>query len=105
MATAYIREYGDIAVTYAKYLQAGAEPGTADQTITTSGTSAASAAFNANTKLIAISTPAAQAVACLFSQTPGATPTATVTNMRLPSNSIIFFGVRPADKVALIDVT
>jgi len=105
MATAYLREYADIAVTYGKYLQAGAEPATADQTITTSGTTAASAAFNANTRLIAISTPAGQAVACLFSATPGATPTALITSLRLPANSIVFFGVRPGDKVALIDVT
>ena len=101
MATAYIREYADVAVTYAKYLQAGAEPGLADQTVTTSASSAQSSAFNANTQFIAISTPAAQAVACLF----GANPTALVTSLRLPANSIVFFGVKPGQKVALIDVT
>lgn len=105
MATAYIREYADIAHTFSKTVQAGAEPGIADQTISTSGASAASNAFNANTRLIAISTPAAQAVACLFSATPGATPTALVTSLRLPANSLFFFGVKPGDKVALIDVT
>ena len=105
MATAYIREYADIAHTFSKTIQAGAEPAVADQTVSTSGTTAASAAFNTNTRLIAISTPAAQAVACAFSATPGATTTATVTNLRLPANSIIFFGVRPGDKVSLIDVT
>lgn len=105
MATAYIREYADVAVTFSKYVQVGAEPANADQTITTSGTTAASAAFGANTRLIAVSTPAAQAVACAFSATPGATPTATVTNFRIPANSIMFFGVRPGDKIALIDVT
>ena len=82
-------------------MQVGAEPGVADQTITTSGTSAQSAAFNANTRLLAISTPAAQAVCCLF----GASPTALVTSLRLPANSIVLFGVKPGDKVALIDVT
>lgn len=100
MATAYIREYADIAVTFSKYVQAGAEPGLADQTVTTSATSAQSAAFNANTRVICISTPAAQAVACLF----GADPTALVTSLRLPANSMIFFGVKPGQKVALIDV-
>lgn len=105
MATAYIREYADIAHTFSKTVQAGAEPAIADQTVTTSGASAASAAFNANTRVIAISTPAAQAVACLFSQTPGATPTAAITNLRLPANSLLFFGVKPGDRVALIDVT
>lgn len=105
MATAYIREYADLGVTYGKSMQAGAEPAIADQTISTSGASAASAAFNANTRMIAISTSAAQAHCCLFSATPGATPTALTTSLRLPANAIFFFGVRPGDKVALIDVT
>jgi hypothetical protein len=105
MATAYLREYADIAHTFSKTVQAGAEPAIADQTITTSGTSAASNAFDANTRVICISTPAAQAVCALFSATAGATPTALVTSLRLPANSMIFFGVKPGDKVALIDVT
>ena len=103
MATAYLREYAALGVANGA-LQAGREPATADQTITTSGTTAASAAFNTNTTFIAISTPVAQAVCCLFSATRGATPTALVTSFRLPANSIVFFGVNPGDKVALIDV-
>lgn len=98
MATAYIREYAALGLQDG--LQAGAEPSVVDQTITTSAASAASAAFNANTRFIAISTPAAQAVCALF----GADPTALVTNLRLPANSIVFFGVKPGQKVALIDV-
>ena len=101
MATAYIREYADIAVTFGKQAQCGAEPAIADQTVTTSGTSAQSSAFNTNTRLIAISTPAAQAVCVLF----GDNPTALVTSLRLPANQIVFFGVKPGQKVALIDVT
>jgi hypothetical protein len=101
MATAYIREYADIARTFARTVQAGAEPAITDQTITTSGTSAPSNAFNANTRVIAISTPAAQAVCCLF----GAAPTALTTSLRLPANSVFYFGVNPGQKVALIDVT
>ncbi len=105
MATAFIREYADVAVTFGKVAQVGAEPAITDQTITTSGTTAASNAFNANTRMIGISTPAAQAVSCLFSATRGATPTALITSFRLPANSVIFFGVHPGDIVALIDVT
>lgn len=101
MATAFIREYADIAHTFSKTVQAGAEPAIADQTVTTSGSSAQSAAFNANTRIIAISTPAAQAVCCLF----GDNPTALVTSLRLPANNMFFFGVKPGQKVALIDVT
>ncbi len=100
MATAYIREYADLAVTYSKYVQAGAEPALADQTVTTSATSAASNAFNANTRLIAISTPAAQAVCALF----GDAPVATTGALRLHENGVFFFGVKPGQKVALINV-
>jgi hypothetical protein len=103
MATAFVREYADVSLT--SRAQAPAEPALADQTITTSGTSAASAAFNTNTRTVFIATPAAQAVAVKFSPTPGATPTALVTSLRLPANSSFAFGVRPGDKVALIDVT
>ena len=104
MATAYIREYANLAVAAGNLIQAGAEPAIADQTVTTSAASASATAFNANTRVIAISTPTAQAVACKFSATPGAAVTALITSLRLPANSIFFFGVRPGDIVALIDV-
>jgi hypothetical protein len=101
VATAYIREYADIAITYSKYIQAPAEPAIADQTITTSATHAESNAFDPNTRFIAISTSAAQAHCCAF----GTAPVATTSNLRLPANSMFFFGVRKGDKVSLIDVT
>ena len=94
MATAYIREYADID-------GAPVEPALADQTVSTSGTSAQSSAFNASTAFIAISTPAAQAVSCLFALSP----TATTSKLRLPANSVFWFRVTPGHKVALIDVT
>lgn len=97
MATAYIREYQSLAGD----AQAPAEPGITEQTVSTSGSSAQSNAFNAVTNLIAISTPAAQAVCCKF----GANPTATTSHLRLPANGLFFFGVKPGQKVALIDVT
>ncbi len=103
MATAYLREYANISRTTAA--QAPDEPALADQTITTSGTTAASAAFNASTHLLAISTPAAQAVGVQFSATPGAATAAVAGSLRLPANSVFFFAVRPGDKVSLIDVT
>lgn len=94
MATAYIAEYADVDI-------APTEPRVTQQTVATSGASAQSAAFNANTCVIAISTPAAQAVACRFALSP----TAVVTDLRLPANGIFFFRVSPGQKVALIDVT
>lgn len=103
MALVEIREYADVSPVIRG--QIPQEPGLADQIITTSGTSAASAAFNANTRMIAVSSPAAQAVAYLVSATPGATPTALTTSLRLPANNLIYLGVRPGDKIAFIDVT
>lgn len=94
MATAIVREYDGIDV------QSPVEPGVTTQAITTSGTSAQSAAFDGRTMLIAISTPAAQAVAVQF----GSNPTATTSHLRLPANSLFFFRVSPGHKVAMIDV-
>lgn len=95
MATAFVREYNEIDGALP------VEPGLDQTAITTSAASAQSAAFNAKTRMIAISTPAAQAVACLF----GYNPTALVTSLRLPANSVFFFAVTAGMKVALIDVT
>jgi len=102
MANVTLREYADIAVGFSKVIQAGAEPALLDQQIVTSGASAQSAAFGANTRVIAISIPGAPTtgIACLF----GANPTALATSLRLPANSITFFGVKPGQRVALIDV-
>lgn len=102
MATAYVTEFADLAVTFGKNVQAPATPAIAEQTaITTSVDSAQSAAFNVDTRIIAISTPAAQAVGVAF----GSNPTATANSMRLPANGVFFFGVKPGHKVALIDVS
>ena len=101
MAVAYIREYAAMGITANALAQAPLEPAMADQIITTGATAAASAAFGSQTTLVAVSTPAAQAVCVLF----GSAPIAGVINLRLPSNSVFFFGVKPGDKVSLIDVT
>lgn len=94
MATAIIREYTESDIPI--------EPGLGDQAVTTSGVSAQSAAFGSTTSMIAIATPAGQAVACKF----GSNPTAlTTTSLRLPANGLFFFRVSPGQKVALIDVT
>lgn len=107
MATAIIREYADIKVLWAgRSVMAPSEPAIATQIITTSATTAPSAAFNTNTQFVGIHTPAAQAVAVEFSATAGATPTAVANGTpRLPSNSVFYFGVKSGDKVALVDVT
>jgi len=106
MSLVIVREYADIGATYGgKVVQAPAEPKIVDQAITSSATTAPSAAFNANTRMVGISTANAQAVAIEFSATPGATPTAVIgTSLRLPANGLYFFVVRQGDKLAVIDV-
>jgi len=99
MATAYLREYA--AMGLAGALPSPQEPGITTQTaISTSATSAQSAAFDANTRFVAISSPASQAVGVAF----GSNPTADANSLRLPANGLYFFGVKPGEKVALIDV-
>jgi predicted secreted Zn-dependent protease len=69
----------------------------ADQApITTSGTSAQSAAFNGDTQMIQISCDTQSAMAY------GANPTATTSNMTIPAGAFIYFKVTAAKKVAFI---
>lgn len=56
--------------------------------------------FNGNTSIIRIHTDAVCSIR--FSQSPGETPTATLDDMRLPSNYTEYFAVRPGDIVAVI---
>src|SRR3954471_7624038 len=105
MAQVIVREFANVGSVYGISAQAPAEPALADQTISTSGTTTPSSAFNTATRLLGISTPAASAVAYLVSPTPGATPTALVTSQRLPANSLVYVAVRGGDKIAFIDVT
>lgn len=72
------------------------EPAIAFQEITISGTSAASAAFNASTRFIRISGDAA------FRFRVAAAPTALATDTRMIADSAEYFGVRPGLKIAAI---
>ena len=102
MSNVTIREYADIVATYGgKVVQAGAEPAITDQAVTTSASSAQSAAFNANTRLVCIST--VTPVAVVFGVNP--TALANSTSQRIPANTMVFYGVVPGQKCALIDVT
>lgn len=68
-----------------------------DQTpVTTSGSSAQSAAINGDTKLVQISCDTQSAMAY------GANPTATTSNQTIPAGVFIYFGVAPGKKLAFI---
>lgn len=105
MAKVYITEYqrsakelfSDFVIAAA---QEGDNCGVVDQTpITTTGTSAQSAAFAPATKLVRIHTDG------IISVKFGAAPTADVNTKRMAANTTEYFGVRPGDKVALITNT
>lgn len=106
MAVVIVREYSDVASTFGGGAPAPAEPAQTDQVITTSASSAATAAFGANTRLVGVSTPAAGAVAMQVGASPGVT-TAAVANAsaRLPANAVLYFGVRPGFIMSFVDVT
>lgn len=81
-------------------VQVALTPPLVDQTaITVSVTTAASAAFGNSTGMVRISCDTT--VSAAFGA-PGATPTATTNNMRLPANVPEYFRVRPTGKVAFI---
>ncbi len=99
-ATLYISEFpngvtpvGSLVSTYTP-----PQPSIADQTVAISGTSAASAAFNAKTHVVALVCDEG----CSVSFT-GASPTATTSNFLLQQGVTYLFGVAPGGKVAAIE--
>lgn len=98
MATLYITEFSALAtkVTDAPIAQM---PPVAEQTRSISGSSAQSSAFNAATRFVQLHTDAICSIAI------GANPTATTSTMRMPADTIIYFGVTAGDKVAAITNT
>jgi len=72
------------------------EPFVAVQQVTISGTTAQSAAFNAETRYIRISGDAA------FRFRVGLDPTAVITDTRMIADAAEYFGVTPGHKIAAI---
>ena len=99
MPTLYISEfYGRAPDAQGATLPIALVPAVVDQALAIGATTAASAAFNATTRMVRLATDATCSVAF------GTTPTATVTTMRLAAGAVEYFGV-PAGgnfKVAVI---
>jgi len=100
MSTLYITEFSDMPIVAEGVPDIPMTPPVAEQVVTISGSSAASSAFNAKTRFVLISSDVVCSIA--WSATPGATPTATATNMRMPASTPLKFGVNAGDKVAVI---
>lgn len=93
MATLWIKEH------FKKPQMAGgpdiwSEPSDVEQAVMISGTSAQSAAFNAQTKFITITSDSA------FCYLVAANPTATTSSFRIAADQILTIGVEPASGVA-----
>ncbi len=102
MAKIYITEYTETAKEWAGRvpIAAALEPCVTDQTpITLSGSSQQSAAFNGATRFIMLSSDG------IFSYAVGVNPTATVDQKRVPAGQIIYVGVQPGHKIAVITQT
>lgn len=99
MSTLYITEHADQLVLVGRAVGVPREPPVAEQTVTISGTSAQSAAFNAKTKYIRIISD----VVC--SRLVGANPTATSSNTRMSADAYEFIAVNAGDKIAVITNT
>lgn len=97
MATLHVRAYDKVAAVPGQKLPVTQEPGTA-MTPVTFTTSAQSAAFGANTKLVRVIASAN----CYLEF--GVNPVATAaTGLFIPANTSHLFGVYPGHKVAAYD--
>lgn len=98
MSTLKIREYTRLGDAYPGGSVPVAQEGSAvDQTaVTFTSSSVQSAAFGANTKYIAIKADAA------FCYVIGANPVATANAIDVAAGQIIYLGVSPAHKIAVI---
>jgi hypothetical protein len=107
MATLYVTEFATVG-------QAGSPPwglenaptqvghwdgNIIEQTVAIAAGHAESAAFNARTTLIRVSTDAVCSIVI------GTTPVAAATSARMAANTVEYFGVRPGDKISVITNT
>lgn len=95
MATLWIREYEVPGNTGRGPLPIASEPGLADQNVTYS-TTTQSAAFNARTHFIAITSDAA------FHYVVGSNPTATTSALKVPADTTVHVGVKSGWKIAAV---
>lgn len=100
MAVLYISEYQEQVLDLAgRHVLAGKEPAIAEQHVAIGASSAASAAFNANTSFVRVHTDAICSI--LF----GTSPTAVATSKRMAANTTEFFGVQPGASVKVAVIT
>jgi hypothetical protein len=102
MATLYITEVqslGWVGPASNQLIHAPVMPPVAEQTVAIGSGSTPSAAFNASTRFIQVSTDEVCSIAF------GANPTATAANQRMAANEVRYFAVNPGNKLAVIQNT
>lgn len=99
MAKIYITEHTEPSLYNGGMKSVVQMPPLATQTLTSSGASQQSAAFNAKTRMIQVHTDG------IISLEFGSNPTVTTNSFRLAANTTVYFQVTPADKVAYITNT
>lgn len=103
MAAIYITEHTKPSIHQGGLLPVVRMPPLATQKVAIGGTSTASAAFNAKTRMIAVHTDAICSIE--FSATAGAETAATASSKRMAANTTEYFEVGPGDKVSVITNT
>ena len=98
MATLYINEYATLPAINGMEAMIATEPVVATQTVTYTGTQGRSAAFNAQTQFIAITSPG------IFSYRVGGdnTVAATTNDFRIPADQVLFMAVPKAGFISAI---
>lgn len=98
MAKAYVTELTALATRVSMPTPIAQMPPIAEQTVTFT-TTTQSNAFGATTRFIRVHTDAICSIAI------GSNPTATTSTMRLPADTIEYFGVSAGDKIAFVTNT
>lgn len=101
MSVLYVTEFSHPEYDNANVVQIAREPMVTDQTVSISGSSGSSAAFNTLTNLVRLETDS------ICSVVFGTAPTAATTNRRMNANDVEYFGVPQGQsyKVAVISNT
>ena len=99
MTTLYISEFADFGRSTTETGQVAAQPPTNEQTVSLSGTSAASSAFKNNTRLVRLHTDS------ICSIEFGTAPTATTSTARMAANQTEYFTIPAGQSYKVAAIT
>ncbi len=100
MSTLFVNEYRDMPNVNGTGYPVAQEPRLATNNVTYTGTPGVSAAFNTNTRFIAVTS---DGIFSYLVSTAGTS--AAITDFRIPAGIIIYLGVKAGDKISAITNT